>query len=177
MSALDHSPTEDPLEVFLRKVRPCIKTLFQRSRIPPEDAEDILQQALLALLYQRERIRDPEAWLHGTLKKKCLVYWRDQRRKLYEAVDGAVLEFVADPLTADQECADLRRDLANVIERLPQRCRSILALRYRQGYEVGELATQLGYRQASINKLTNRCLAALTRRLVASGLVRSGHQP
>jgi RNA polymerase sigma factor (sigma-70 family) len=177
MSALDHSQTEDSLEVFLKKARPCIKTLFQRYRIPPEDTEDILQQALLALLYHRESIRDPEAWLRGTLKKKCLVYWRDQRRKLYDAVDGAVLEFVADPVAPDQECADLRHDLAIVIERLPQRCRSILSLRYRQGYEPGELATYIGCRQASISKLTNRCLAALTRRLVASGLVRSGGHP
>jgi RNA polymerase sigma factor (sigma-70 family) len=96
---------------------------------------------------------------------------------LYDAVDGAVLEFVADPLAPDQECADLRRDLANVIERLPQRCRSILALRYRQGYEPVELATHFGYHQASISKLTNRCLAALTRRLVASGLVRNSNHP
>lgn len=175
MSLLDHSQPEDSLEVFLKKIRPCIKTLFQRYRIPPEDTEDILQQALLALVYHRERIRDAEAWLHGTLKKKCLVYWRDQRRRLYDAVDGAVLEFVADPLAPDQECTDLRRDLAHVIERLPKRCRSILSLRYRQGYEPCELAMQLGYSQTSISKLTNRCLAALTRRLVATGLVRSGH--
>lgn len=177
MSALEHSQTEDSLEVFLKVVRPRIRTLFQRYRIPPEDTEDILQQALLALVYQRQAIRDPEAWLQGTLKKKCLVYWRDRRRRLYDAVDDAVLEHVADPLAPGQESIDLRRDLANVLERLPQRCRSILALRYRQGYKACELAAQLGYRDASINKLTNRCLAALTRSLVASGLVRSSHQP
>lgn len=175
MSALDHSPTEDSLEVFLLKVRPLIKTLFQRYHIPAEDSEDILQQALLALLHHREAIRDPEKWLHGTLKNKCLVYWRDQRRKLYEAVDVAVLEVMVDPLAPDQERTALRRDLESMIERLPRRCRSILSLRYRQGYEPAELAELLGYREASITKVTNRCVAALTRRIAAGGVGRGPH--
>jgi hypothetical protein len=35
----------------------------------------------------------------------------------------------------------------------------------------------LGSSQGSISKMTNRCLAALTRRLVASGLLRSSGEP
>ena len=57
----------------------------------------------------------------------------------------------------------MRRDLAMTIERLPERCRSLLALRYSQGYEPPELAKRLGYSPTSISKTTNRCLAALTR--------------
>ncbi len=169
MSALDQQ-VEPPLESFLRGVQPRLKVLFARYRIPPQDTEDILQQALLALIYQRQEIRDPEAWLLGTLRNKCKLYWRAQRRKLYESVDAAVLELMAEPLPPDQERTDLRRDLANAIERLPERCRSLLALRYRQGYEPPELAERLGYSPASINKITTRCIAALTRHLMASGL-------
>lgn len=169
MSALDQQ-VEPSLESFLRGVQPRLKVLFARYRIPPQDTEDILQQALLALIYQRREIREPEAWLLGTLRNKCLLYWRAQRRKLYESVDAALLEAMAKPQPPDQEGTDLRRDLANAIERLPERCRSLLALRYRQGYEPPELAERLGYSPASINKITTRCLAALTRHLVASGL-------
>jgi RNA polymerase sigma factor (sigma-70 family) len=68
-----------------------------------------------------------------------------------------------------QESADLQRDLANALERLPERCRSLLALRYRQGYDPPEVAERLGYSPASISKITTRCLAALTRHLVTSG--------
>ena len=167
MSALDHPQTEDSLEDFLKRVRPRIRALFLRYRIPPQDTEDILQQALLALLYHRDSIRDPEAWLVGTLRNKCLLYWRDHRRKLYDAMDAAVLELVAEPQAPDQEGADLRRDLKSAIEQLPERCRSLLALRYRQGYSSAELATFMGYSQGGISKMTNRCLAALTRRCAA----------
>jgi len=174
MSALDQSRIEDSLENFLERVRPRVKALFVRYRIPAQDMEDILQQALLALLYHRDGIRDPEAWLMGTLRNKCLIYWREQRRRLYDAVDETVLDLIAQPLAPDQEGEDLRRDLTSAIDQLPLRCRNLLALRYRHGYDPSEMALFLGYRQGSISKLTNRCLAALTRRLVARGLLRSG---
>jgi RNA polymerase sigma-70 factor (ECF subfamily) len=177
MSALDQSQTEDTLEEFLKRVRPRIRALFLRYRIPPQDTEDILQQALLALLYHRDSIRDPEAWLVGTLRNKCLLYWRNHRRKLYDAVDATVLDLVAEPLAPDQEDADLRRDLTNVIEQLPERCRSLLSLRYRHGYSPAEMSTFLGSSQGSISKMTNRCLAALTRRLVAAGILRDHKEP
>jgi RNA polymerase sigma factor (sigma-70 family) len=166
MSALDQPQVEVPLESFLRSLRPRLKSLFAHYRIPPQETEDILQQALLALLYQREKIRDPEAWLLGTLRNKCLLYWREQRRKLYDTVDATVLELMARPMAPAQEGADLRRDLENALEHLPERCRSLLSLRYRQGYEPPELAERLGYSPASISKITTRCLAALTRQMV-----------
>lgn len=170
MSALDQPQVEVPLEGFLGKIRPRLKTLFAHYKIPPQDTEDILQQALLALLYQRQTIRDPEAWLLGTLRNKCLLYWREQRRKLYDNVDAAVLECMAQPMAPAQEGADLRRDLENALELLPERCRSLLSLRYRHGYEPPELAERLGYSPASISKITTRCLAALTRQMVHRGV-------
>ncbi len=167
MSAADTSEAESSLEQFLKSVRPRMKALFAHYRVPPQDTEDIAQQALLALLYHRQAIRDPESWLMGTLRNKCLLYWRERRRKLYDAVDAAVLECMAEPMAPEQEGADVRRDLAMAIDRLPGRCRALLSLRYRQGYEPPELAQRLGYSPTSISKTTNRCLAALTRELTA----------
>lgn len=172
MSVADICEVETSLEAFLRSVRPRMKTLLAHYRVPPQDCEDILQQALLALFHQRQAIRDPEAWLMGTLKNKCLVYWRDRNRKLYDAVDAAVLELMAEPMAPEQEGADIRRDLAMAIERLPDRCRALLTLRYSQGYEPPEVAKRLGYSPRSISKTTHRCLAALTRELMLTGLGR-----
>jgi len=69
------------------------------------------------------------------------------------------------PLAPEQEDADVRRDLATAIERLPERCRALLSLRYNHGYEPPEVALRLGYSPTSISKTTTRCLAALTRQL------------
>jgi RNA polymerase sigma factor (sigma-70 family) len=169
MSALDQPLVEDPVVVLLRQLHPRLRGLLAYHRIPEQDTEDLLQQALLALLYQHPRVRDPEAWLMGTLRNKCLLYWRERRRRLYETVDTALLEGMAGPQAPPQEGAELRHDLASALEHLPEHCRSLLSLRYSQGYEPPELAERLGYRPSSINKTTTRCIAALARYMVYLG--------
>jgi RNA polymerase sigma factor (sigma-70 family) len=155
---------------FLQKVEPRLKRALAIYRIPADDAEDVLQQALLALLYQWDRIRDPECWLLGTLKRHCLMYWRTHRRRIYSAVDSTILEWLSEPVAPEQERTDMLCDLESLIGRLPSRCRSLLQLRFRLGYEPLEVAKRLGYRASSIGKITTRCLAALSRELLASGL-------
>ena len=170
MSALKVSDTEFSLEDFLERMRPRLRALFVRHRIPVQDTEDILQQSLLSLLYQWDSVRNPETWLLGTLRKSCLRYWRDHRRRLYEAVDTALLDWLANPSPPEQEKEELRHDLESLMARLPERCRTILQLRYRYGLDGLEIANKLGYRPSSIGKVTARCLAAMTRELMAAGL-------
>lgn len=155
---------------FLRRMEPRLKRLLGTYRIPPDDAEDVLQQTLLALLYQWDRVRDPECWLIGTLKRHCLMYWRNNRRRIYSAVDSSLLEWLSQPVAPSQEKTDLLSDLDSLLDRLPSRCRSLLRLRFRMGFEPIEIARRLGYRTSSIGKITHRCLAALSRELLAAGL-------
>lgn len=158
--------SERNLERFLQQVRPRLRSVFARHRIPPEDAEDILQQTLLALVYQWEKVRDPEAWLMGTVRNQCRLYWRRKRRLLYDAVDAAVLEWLATPEPSPQDRRDLWHDLEASLQRLPERCQRLLRLRYQLGYDAGEVADRMGYSRLSISKITHRCLAALARQLV-----------
>jgi RNA polymerase sigma factor (sigma-70 family) len=170
MSSPDHLDPAVSFDDFLQRVEPRLKRLLASYRIPGDDAEDVLQQTMLALLYQWERVRDPETWLLGTLKRHCLMYWRTHRRQIYSAVDTTILEWLSEPVAPTQERTDLMCDLQNLIGRLPLRCRSLLQLRFRLGYEPQEAAKRLGYRASSIGKITTRCLAALSRELMAAGL-------
>lgn len=160
------------IEDFLDRLQPRLRGVLAQYRIPPEDADDVLQQALLALVYKWDEIRGPEGWLMGTLRHKCLVYWRGRRRSLYQAVDNALLDFLADGARPQQERLELASDLNAVVSRLPQRCRELLRLRYRLGYDPPEVAEEMGYSRSSVSKVTNRCLAALNRELIADGFVR-----
>ena len=169
MSTPEPSQPADSFDDFLRRVEPRMKRLLSTYRIPTDDAEDVLQQTLLALLYQWERVRDPECWLLGCLRRNCLMYWRTHRRKIYSSVDTSLLEWLSEPVAPSQERTDLLSDLENLIGRLPSRCRSLLQLRFRLGYEPPEIAERLGYRASSIGKITTRCLAALSRELLAAG--------
>jgi RNA polymerase sigma factor (sigma-70 family) len=169
---LTPEPTENAasFDEFLKEVEPKLKRLLTKYKIPCEDVEDILQSSLLALLYQWERVHDPESWLFGTVRRHCLMHWRTNRRRIYSAVDATILEWLSQPIAPAQEKDALLCDLEKLIDRLPPRCRSLLRLRL-LGYEPLEVADKLGYRASSIGKVTNRCLTALSKELLASGLV------
>lgn len=159
---------ESSFDELLRGLEPRFRVVFARFRIPEQDAEDLLQQALLTYVRKRHTVRNPEAWLLGTLRNRCLKYWRTRRRSLYTAVDNAILESVAEDGAVGQERAAMRRDLKGAMGRLRPRCRSILGLRYGLGCEPRETARRLGYKESSIYKLMERCLAALSSQLMGS---------
>jgi RNA polymerase sigma factor (sigma-70 family) len=169
MATLDHPELRESLNKLLKMARPRLERVLRHFEVPPEDAEDILQDAQLTLLYKWDKIRSPESWRVGTVKKKCIMYWRRRRGSLCDAVDSAILELISMPQPPDQERTELSHDINRVLAQLPSRCRSILRLRYGLGYGPTEVAEQMGYRASSIRKVTNRCLAALTRQLVAVG--------
>lgn len=170
MSILDEPEAPFPIEELFATVQPRLRRIFARFRLPVEDAEDILQQSFLDLFYKQQQINNPEAWLVGTVKNRCIVYWRRRRRQLWDAMDGALLELLAEPEASHQQQVALRNDLEKVLARLPSRCRNVLMLRYGLGYQSQEVAERLGYQASSIRKVTSRCIAALSRELLDSGL-------
>lgn len=159
---------------LLEGLQPTARQVFARYRIPSQDAEDLLQQALVSLLTKQQEVRDPHAWTVGALRNLCRLYWRKRRTVLYEAVDAAILESIADPVRPEQERRAVARDLERLLQDLPGRCRSVLDLRYRVGCRPKETARRLGYRDSSIYKITERCLAALSRRLMTGPPRRPG---
>ena len=172
MSVAGGAGGEVSLEILLKELQPRIRSVFARYRIPPQDAEDLLQQTLLIYLHKCESVYDPANWLIGALRNRCLLYWRSRRRQIYSAVDKAILESVAGAQDVPpQESIGFFRDLNRLLAELPARCRKIFKLRYREGYNPTETADRLGYKASSIYKITERCLASLTNRLVACGLV------
>lgn len=149
------------LDEFARRTRPRMRRMVRGWGIPEEDAEDLVQQTLMALVACWDRVRDPDAWVAGAARKNCLMYWRSRRRRIYDAVDGTVLEWLAQPEGPAQERHALGCDLTMLAARLPDRYRSVLRLRFALGYDPSEVARCLGYRASSIGKVTTRGLAAL----------------
>lgn len=143
----------------LEKIRPKMQGILRHYRIPPEDAEDVLQDIYLLLVYKWESVRSPENWLIGATKNRCIMYWRRRRRMQSRTAEVETLEHFAEP--PPQKTAELHLDVNRAFARLPERCRTVLRLRYGLGYEPKEVADQLGYSRLSIGKVTNRCFKAL----------------
>ena len=164
-----HGTDPDPLTTTLERLEPEFRETLVGFHVPAQDAEDPLQDVLLVYLVKRDEIASPRPWLLATLRNRCLKYWRSRRRRLIEAVDESLLEELAGGARGGQETRDLRRDLSSALSHLPDRCRSILRLRY--GLECGgdEIAERLGYKSNTVRQATLRCLSALSSRLLSTG--------
>lgn len=156
---------------ILPRVRPALERVLGGYDIPAEDAEDVLQDSYLVLLHKWEQVQCPEAWLIGTVRKKCIMYWRKRRRRLIDAMEASLLELLVEPARPLQENRDLCRDFERVLARLPPRCQTLLRLRFVLGLSPCEVAAEMGYQPSSIRKITSRCLGALTRELTAVGFL------
>ncbi len=162
-------PDREPLDLVLRRLRPRLKQVLSRFRVPAHDAEDLVQEALVATIQKWQEIQDPDAWIVVTLRNRCVVYWRKRRNSLYNSVDTVILELLTEPVAAPQERAELLWDLNDLMEDLPPRCRKLLRLRYGLGYDPAEVAEKMGYHPSSVRKVARRCMAALTYQMVARG--------
>jgi RNA polymerase sigma factor (sigma-70 family) len=152
---------------LLEQLEPDVRRLLWRFHVPAEDAEDLLQDAVVSFLLRREEISTPEPWFLATLKNRCLQYWRRRRRSLLRAIDAGLLEEIGPTAAPEQERADLRRDLDGALGGLTPRCRKILKLRYGYEYTGPEIASQIGAREDTVRQATLRCLSALSRNLTA----------
>lgn len=74
---------------LVRSLRPRIRMLFTRYRLSPQDAEDMLTEALVALVWHGPAVENPGAWLMVTLGHRCSAHWR--RRPVRERGTAARL--------------------------------------------------------------------------------------
>lgn len=165
--------TDDrPFEAVLHDCRADTVRLLAKFQIPQEDAEDLLQETFVALVFKWESIRNPKAWLLATLRNRCIRYCREQRRNAFEMVDERILDVLAGPQEPPQQRDELRHDLNVAISRLPERYQHVLRLRYGLGCKSAEVAERLGEGSEEVRRLTTACIVALTRELRSMGLSR-----
>ena len=161
--AADSPPVD--LRSELEPMRPRLLGILRRFRVPPEDAEDLLQDVLVDFVQKRRFIEDPEGWLVIVTRRRCLDYSRQRRRRFVEGFDAALLELVAGGVSAPQEHETLIRQLEEIIDTLQPKCRDLLRMRYIEGRTESEIAELKGYKTSSISKLCGRCVTALAKRL------------
>ena len=171
---IDHSAPEASApeswkqqEDLLARMRPRMLRILRHHRVPEEDAEDVLQDVCVLLVYRWHEVRSPENWLIGATKNRCIMYWRQRRKSMARFTDVSVLDHAAEP--PPQKTAELYLDINHALAKLPERYRTLLELRYGLGYEPREVAEALGYSRLSVSKVANRCLNALADAILVEG--------
>ena len=131
----------------------------------PEEAEDLVQEALAKSLRRWRRVSadDPVAYVRKAMVNTHLTRWRRWGARVQV---GGVPEIAADDagLARSQDWDALRRALA----RLPSRQRAVLVLRYLEDLPDVAIAALLDCQPATVRSLASRGLAAL-RPLLAAG--------
>jgi uncharacterized protein len=132
------------------------------ARLIPEDAEDVVQEALLRAYLGLSQLRDPArfgAWLCGIAVN--LAKMRLRRRALEARV---VAEHSLTNGAEDREVFELVRD---AIEVLPSRQRQIVLMHYVDGLSCEEIAALLGSSPGAVRVRLHRARRQLREQLAA----------
>jgi RNA polymerase sigma-70 factor, ECF subfamily len=137
----------------------------------PEDAEDVMQEALLKTYQHVARIGEPEAfrtWLYTTVRNACLM---KRRRRAGEPSRFDSLQDVAPAdasRPADRQLIDAWIDgrLRKALEMLPPSHRVIVVLREVEGLSTREVAAITGISEANVKTRLHRARVMLRRELV-----------
>lgn len=79
---LESSPREEPVTALLSELGLEIEPLLSRFQLDETEAETVLREVLLLLVYRWERIDSREIWLLAALRRACLRRLRTRARGL-----------------------------------------------------------------------------------------------
>lgn len=148
---------------FLKELSAHLRAFF-RGRLSglPDEVEDLVQETLLAVHNQRHTYDAGQpltAWVHAIARYKLidLLRRRAGRDALNDPLDEDLEVFAA----SDAEADDARRDLATLLERLPDRQRLPIIHMKLEGRSVVEAARMTGMSEAAVKVGVHRGLKAL----------------
>ena len=123
------------------------------------DAEDLVQSALAKTYQAWDRIEDRNA-LDGYVRRAMvnthISWWRRRR------VDEYPTDEIPDQPAADESGnSELHDTLQRAIDRLPQRMRAAVVLRYFEDMTEAEVADILGVSQGTVKSTVSRAVAKL----------------
>ena len=156
---------------FLRELSAHLRA-FLRKRLArlPDDVEDLVQETLLAVHNQRHTYEAGQpltAWVHAIARYKLvdLLRRRAGREALNDPLDDELAVFAA----SDTEAADARRDVAKLLERLPERQRLPIQYMKLEGLSVIETARATGMSESAVKVGVHRGLKALAAMIRGDG--------
>ncbi len=143
------------------------RTLFARVG-NRADAEDLTAEVFLAALRPLRlsaSVGEVRAYLRATARTVLAAHWRETLGREITSIDD-----IEQPPDSEEAISTAPQRVAQVLDRLPDRYRQILEMRFLQGNSIKESAAELGISVANAKVLQHRAL-----RLAAQ--VNEGGQP
>jgi RNA polymerase sigma-70 factor (ECF subfamily) len=148
---------------FLTEAAALLRAFFRaRLRGRPEDAEDLVQETLVALHTRRESY-DPHypltAWLYAIARYRLIDFLRRAKHRNHASLDGIEVG-ESDP---DYDASDAKRDVATLLDRLPEKQRTAIRMVKLEERSVKETAEATGLSESDIKISIHRGLKTLMR--------------
>jgi RNA polymerase sigma-70 factor (ECF subfamily) len=159
---------------FLRALSAHLRA-FLRRRLSrwPDEVEDLLQEALLAVHNQRHTYNADApltAWVHAIARYK-LIDWlrrRQGREMLHDSLTDPLTEIDhAEELlsSTDADADEARRDLNRLLTQLPEQQRASIVHTKLEGLSVRETADLTGMSESAVKVAVHRGLKALAAKM------------
>lgn len=152
---------------FLRDLSAHLRAFLRKRLVRmPDEVEDLVQEALLAIHNQRhtfDATQPVTAWVHAIAKYKLVDALRRRARGefLTEPLDDA-LEVLS---ATDASATEARRDLAKLLRELPERQRAPIVYMKIEGLSVVETARRTGMSESAVKVAVHRGLKALAAKI------------
>jgi RNA polymerase sigma-70 factor (ECF subfamily) len=154
---------------FLTEAAALLRAYFRnRLRGAPEDAEDLVQETLVALHTRRDSYDANyplTAWMYAIARYRLIDHLRRSRRRIHAPLDGLDLG-EPDP---EYDASDARRDVAVLLDKLPDKQRTAIRLVKLEEKSVREAAALTGFSESDIKISIHRGMKALTRLMAEAG--------
>ncbi|MEJ8859702.1 sigma-70 family RNA polymerase sigma factor [Variovorax robiniae] len=155
---------------FLQKLSAHLRAFLGKRLFGwPDEVEDLVQECLLAMHNQRHTYQPDQpltAWVQAIARYKMidLLRAKSSREDLHDPLDDDLAVFA----DSDTEASDARRDLAGLLETLPDRQRLPIEHVKLQGLSVAETAAATGMSESAVKVGIHRGLKALAARIRSS---------
>ena len=153
---------------FLTESAALLRAYFRnRLRGAPEDAEDLVQETLVALHTRRDSY-DPNyplfAWFYAIARYRLIDHLRRAKLRRHDGLDGLELG-ETDPA---YEASNARRDIAGLLDRLPAKQRTAIRMVKLEEKSVRETAAATGLSESDVKISIHRGMKALMQLLAGT---------
>lgn len=127
----------------------------------PDQAEDLLQEALITLAEKWESVTHPDAFVRTVIYRQRVSWWRKRRHEVaVEHLPDRGVEDGAEDRARDAEVRD-------VLRALPPRQRAALVLRYFEDLTEAQTAEVMGIATGTVKSLSHQAMARMRAELSA----------
>ncbi|MGR3323188.1 MAG: sigma-70 family RNA polymerase sigma factor [Pseudooceanicola sp.] len=146
--------------VFLSEVAPVIRSIVRARTGGAEDAEDIVQEVLLAVHAKRHTWRETEAvtpWLYAIARYKAA----DAGRRRGRTGTQVPIDDLAEVLPEETGDATAARDLRALLGRIDDRAAGIVRAVGIEGQSAGDVGARMGMSEGAVRVAYHRAMVRL----------------